>query len=101
MTTKNFNAKKVLMSTVAAAVFSFVFTTSANANSPENNQKANLEVRVKGSANDGKNNVGVRVKGTANGDKNNVGIRVKGSQQNTEDDSNFVTILLQTFGVRV
>ena len=101
MTTKNFNAKKVLMSTVAAVVFSFVFTTSANANSPENNQKANLEVRVKGSANDGKNNVGVRVKGTANGDKNNVGIRVKGSQQNTEDDSNFVTILLQTFGVRV
>jgi type 1 fimbria pilin len=101
MTTKNFNAKKVLMSTVAAVVFSFVFTTSANANSPENNQKANLEVRVKGSANDGKNNVGIRVKGSANGDKSNVGIRVKGSQQNTEDDSNFVTILLQTFGVRV
>ena len=86
MTTKNFNAKKVLMSTVAAVVFSFVFTTSANANTPEPNQKANLEVRVKGSANDG---------------KNNVGIRVKGSQQNTEDDSNFVTILLQIFGVRV
>ena len=86
MTTKNFNAKKVLMSTVAAVVFSFVFTTSANANNPENNQKANLEVRVKGSANDG---------------KNNVGIRVKGSQQNTEDDSNFVSFLLQTFGIRV
>jgi hypothetical protein len=101
MTTKNFNAKKVLMSTVAAVVFSFVFTTSANANSPENSQKANLEVRVKGSANDDKNNVGIRVKGTANDGKNNVGIRVKGSQQNTEDDSNFVTILLQTFGVRV
>jgi hypothetical protein len=116
MTTKNFNAKKVLMSTVAAAVFSFVFTTSANANSPENSQKANLEVQVKGSANDGKNNVGIRVKGSANGEKNNVGIRVKGSandnkdnvgirvkgsQQNTEDNSNFVTILLQTFGVRV
>jgi hypothetical protein len=47
------------------------FSISANANSPENSQKANLEVRV------------------------------KGSQQNTEDDSNFVTILLQTFGVRV
>ena len=77
------------------------FSISANANSPENSQKANLEVRVKGSANDGKNNVGIRVKGSANGDKNNVGIRVKGSQQNTEDDSNFVTILLQTFGVRV
>lgn len=47
------------------------FSISANANSPENSQKANLEVRV------------------------------KGSQQNTEDDSNFVTILLQTFGVRI
>jgi hypothetical protein len=32
MTTKNFNAKKVLMSAVAAIVFSFVFTASANAN---------------------------------------------------------------------
>ena len=31
MTTKNFNAKKVLMSAVAAVVFSFVFTASANA----------------------------------------------------------------------
>ena len=30
MTTKNFNAKKMLMSTVAAVVFSFVFTTNAN-----------------------------------------------------------------------
>ena len=118
MTTKNFNAKKVLMSTVAAVVFSFVFTTSANANTPENSQKANLEVRVKGSANGDKSNVrvrvrvkgsangdkdnvGIRVKGSANDEKNNVGIRVKGSQQNTEDDSNFVSFLLQTFGVRV
>ena len=47
------------------------FSISANATSPENSQKANLEVRV------------------------------KGSQQNTEDDSNFVSFLLQTFGVRV
>lgn len=31
MTTKNFNAKKVLMSAIAAAVFSFVFIASANA----------------------------------------------------------------------
>ena len=31
MTTKSFNAKKMLMSTFAAVVFSFVFTTSANA----------------------------------------------------------------------
>ena len=35
MTTKNFNAKKVLMSTIAAVVFSFVFATSANASIPE------------------------------------------------------------------
>ncbi len=86
MTTNDFNAKKMLMSTVAAVVFSFVFTTSANADTPENSQKANLEVRVKGSA---------------NGDKNNVGIRVKGSQQKTEDNSDFVSFLLQIFGVRV
>ena len=86
MTTKDFNAKKMLMSTVAAVVFSFVFTTSANADTPENSQKANLEVRVKGSA---------------NSDKNNVGIRVKGSQQKTEDNSDFVSFLLQIFGVRV
>ena len=31
MTTKNFNAKKMLMSTLAAVVFSFVFTTNAGA----------------------------------------------------------------------
>jgi len=101
MTTNDFNAKKMLMSTVAAVVFSFVFTTSANADTPENSQKANLEVRVKGSANGDKNNVGIRVKGSANGDKNNVGIRVKGSQQKTEDNSGFVSFLLQIFGVRV
>ena len=48
MTTKNFNAKKMLMSTLAAVVFSFVFTTSANANPKgETPQKPSLEVRVK------------------------------------------------------
>ena len=56
MTTKNFNAKKVLMSTVAAVVFSFVFTTSANAQSVENSQKNNLEVRVKTTPNENKQN---------------------------------------------
>ena len=56
MTTKNFNAKKVLMSTVAAVVFSFVFTTSANAQSVENRQKENLEVRVKTTPNENKQN---------------------------------------------
>ena len=64
MTTKNFNAKKMLMSTVAAVVFSFVFTTSANANSNgEAPQKSNLEVRVKGAQ---KGNVEIRVKDAPN-----------------------------------
>ena len=45
MTTKSFNAKKMFMSTFAAVVFSFVFTTSANANSNgEAPQKSNLEI---------------------------------------------------------
>ena len=56
MTTKNFNAKKVLMSTVAAVVFSFVFTTNANAQSVENKPKNNLEVRVKTTSNENKQN---------------------------------------------
>ena len=56
MTTKNFNAKKVLMSAVAAVVFSFVFTTNANAQSVENRQKDNLEVRVKTASNENKQN---------------------------------------------
>ena len=56
MTTKNFNAKKMLMSTVAAVVFSFVFTTSANALPLENTQGHNLEVRVKGCLNEDSQN---------------------------------------------
>ena len=61
MTTKNFNAKKMLMSTVAAVVFSFVFTTNANANPNAGTpQKSSLEIRVKDAP---KRNVGIRVKG--------------------------------------
>ena len=79
MTTKNFNAKKMLMSTVAAVVFSFVFTTSANANSKgETPQQNNLEVRVKGAQ---KNNLEVRVKDAPNFIENLIqqyfGIRVR------------------------
>ena len=75
MTTKNFNAKKVLMSAVAAIVFSFVFTASANANPNAGTpQKSSLEIRVKDAP---KHNVGIRVKGAQKG---NVGIRVKGAQ---------------------
>ena len=45
MTTKNFNAKKMLMSTVAAVVFSIVFTTNADARSSQNSQDTNTEVQ--------------------------------------------------------
>ena len=62
MATKNFNAKKMLMSTLAAVVFSFVFTTSANAEvlAPT---KSNVGVRVKA---DPKSNLEVRVKDAPN-----------------------------------
>jgi hypothetical protein len=103
MTNKNFNAKKVLMSTVAAVVFSFVFTTSANADSKGGTpQKSSLEVRVKGAQ---KGNVGIRVKGAQKG---NVGIRVKGAQKDNvgirvKDAPNnyFVNLLEQVLGIRV
>ena len=110
MTNKNFNAKKVLMSTVAAVVFSFVFTTSANAQSVENKPKNNLEVRVKTTPNENsqKGNFGVRVKTAPNGkQKNNFGVRVKtapneNKQNGQEDFSDFIVHMFQTvFGVRV
>ena len=91
MTTKNFNAKKMLMSTVAAVVFSFVFTTSANADSKAGTpQKSSLEVRVKGAQ---KGNVGIRVKGAQ---KDNVGIRVKDAPNNY-----FENLLERVLGIRV
>ena len=110
MTTKNFNAKKVLMSTVAAVVFSFVFTTSANAQSVENKPKNNLEVRVKTTPNENsqKGNFGVRVKTAPNGkQKNNFGIRVKTApnenKQNGQGDfaDSIVQMFQNVFGVRV
>ena len=80
MTTKNFNAKKMLMSTVAAVVFSFVFTTNANALPLENTQGNNLEVRVEGCASED-------------------------SQNKQEEDFDFVSfisyVLQNIFGVRV
>ena len=56
MTTKFFNAKKMLMSTVAAVVFSFVFTVNTNALPLENTQVDNLEIRVKGCLNEDSQN---------------------------------------------
>ena len=76
MTRKNFNAKKVLMSTIAAVVFSFAFTTSA---------MAEVSAPTKG-------NVGIRVKTEQKG---NVGIRVKTEQNKFEE------FLYQTLGIRV
>jgi len=100
MTTKNFNAKKVLMSTIAAVVFSFAFTTSAMAevSAPtkgnvgvrvKTEQKGNVGVRVK---TEQKGNVGVRVKTEQKG---NVGIRVKTEQNKFEE------FLDQILGIRV
>ena len=45
MTKKNFNAKKMLMSTIAAVVFSFVFTTSANSGTPNDEKNNGTEIR--------------------------------------------------------
>ncbi len=80
MTTKNFNAKKMLMSTVATVVFSIVFTTSANANPNAGTpQKSSLEIRVKGTQ---KGNVEVRVKDAP---KSNLEIRVKDNPNQIEE----------------
>ena len=80
MTTKNFNAKKMLMSTVVAVVFSFVFTTNANANPNAGTpQKSSLEIRVKDAP---KRNVGIRVK---DAQKSNLEIRVKDNPNQIEE----------------
>ena len=79
------------MSTVAAVVFSFVFTTSANANTNAGTpQKSSLEIRVKDAP---KRNVGIRVKGAQKG---NVEIRVKDAPNNS-----FENFLDQVLGIRV
>ena len=98
MTTNNFNAKKVLMSTVAAVVFSFVFTTNSDARPGEYGQKNNIEVRVKTAPNGAqKNNFGVRVKTAPNGDaqKNNLEVRVK-TAPNGDRQKNNLEIRVKT-----
>jgi len=70
---------KMLMSTVAAVVFSFVFTTNANALPLENKQVDNLEIRVKGCPNQDNQN-----------------------KQEDFDFASFISYVLQNiFGVRV
>ena len=93
MTTKNFNAKKVLMSTVAAVVFSFVFTTSANAGTTpqENTQRTNLEIRVKARPNGDS-----QKKQEQNKDQ-----KQEKKQEQKQENKDIISSMLQMFGVRV
>ena len=93
MTTKNFNAKKVLMSAVAAVVFSFVFTTSANASTtPQEKQGTKLEIRVKTRPNGDKQ----EQKQEQNKDQNK-----DQKQEQKQENKDIVSSMLQKFGVRV
>ena len=93
MTTKNFNAKKVLMSAVAAVVFSFVFTTSANASTtPQEKQGTKLEVRVKTRPNGDSQKKLQEQKQEQNKDQ---------KQEQKQDNKDIVSSMLQKFGVRV
>ena len=91
MTTKNFNAKKMLMSAVAAVVFSFVFTTNANADPLENTQKNNLEIRVKARPN-GNSQKNKEQKQEQNKDQ---------KQEKKQENPDIISIIIQKFGVRV
>ena len=91
MTTKNFNAKKMLMSAVAAVVFSFVFTTNANADPLENTQRTNLEVRVKASPNGDS-----QKKQEQNKDQ-----KQEKKQEQKQENKDIISSMLQMFGVRV
>ena len=95
MTTKNFNAKKMLMSAVAAVVFSFVFTTNANADPLENTQKNNLEIRVKARPNGDsqkKQEQNKEQKQEQNKDQ---------KQEKKQENKDIISSMLQMFGVRV
>ena len=83
MTTKNFNAKKMLMSTVAAVVFSFVFATNADASSFIYTQEDNTEVQ----------------KGSDENSQENTKEDNQGEQE--ENENVFIYILHKVFGVRV
>ena len=95
MTTKNFNSKKMLMSAVAAVVFSFVFTTSANADPLENTQKNNLEVRVKARPN------GDSQKKQEQNKEQNKDQKQEKKQEQKQENKDIISSMLQMFGVRV
>ena len=75
MANKNFNAKKVLMSTVAAVALSFVVTTNADA------------IRVK-----------VRVKAPQ---PNKCVVEKKQQKQQKEENKGFIYFMKQMLGIRV
>ena len=92
MTTKNFNANKVLMSAVAAVVFSFVFTTSANASTtPQEKQGTKLEIRVKTRPNGDS-----QKKQEQNKDQNK-----DQKQEQKQENTDVVSKIIQKFGIRV
>ena len=75
MTKNRFNAKKVLMSAIAAVVFSFVFATSANASNPNDAKQNGTEIRQPSNDNE---------------------------QEKLPEDMDILSYILQTiFGVRV
>ena len=89
MTTKNFNANKVLMSAVAAVVFSFVFTTSANASTTPQEKKQGTKLEI-------------RVKTRPIGDSQKKQEQNKDQkQEQKQDNKDIVSSMLQKFGVRV
>ena len=92
MTTKNFNAKKMLMSAVAAVVFSFMFTTSANASTtPQEKQGTKLEIRVKTRPNGDS-----QKKQEQNKDQNK-----DQKQEQKQENTDVVSKIIQKFGIRV
>ncbi len=102
MTNKNFNAKNVIFTAVAAIALSFVFTTTASAE--DIRVKSSENIRVKGTENIRvKGTENIRVKGTENiRVKGTENIRVKSDKDSTNDEGNvFTDFLNRIFGVRV
>ena len=74
MTKNLFNAKKMLMSTIAAVVFSFVFATNANASTSEDVENESVEIRQSSDDNE---------------------------EEDMQDIPEIITYILDIFGVRV
>ena len=74
MTKNLFNAKKMLMSTIAAVVFSFVFATNVNASTSEDVENESVEIRQSSDDNE---------------------------EEDMQDIPEIITYILDIFGVRV